>query len=116
MALIQQMTEPGESVTSYIDTPEGSLDIAYEARAGAMFGKFVLSGKNMIMTANINANQLLLRLAEVCGSEHMELVRMTDWSALSEVQASEEALFDEAYSRVEAILSSPDDSQGPVPL
>ncbi|MFF5536998.1 AAA family ATPase [Streptomyces cinerochromogenes] len=106
MALIQQMTEPSETVTSYIDTPEGSLDIAYEARAGAMFGKFVLSGKNMIMTANINANQLLLRLAEVCRSEHMELVRMTDWSALSEVQASEEALFDEAYSRVEEILSA----------
>jgi hypothetical protein len=104
MALIQQMTEPGETVTSYIDTPEGSLDIAYEARAGAMFGKFVRSGKNMIMTANINANQLLLRLAEVCRSEHMELVRMTHWAALSEVQASEEALFDEAYSRVEAVL------------
>ncbi|MEU6080454.1 AAA family ATPase [Streptomyces sp. NPDC047108] len=116
MALIQQMTESGESVTSYIDTPEGSLDIAYEARAGAMFGKFVLAGKNMIMTANINANQLLLRLAEVCGSEHMELVRMTDWSALSEVQASEEALFDEAYSRVEAILSSAEDRQSTVQL
>ncbi|MFD4646023.1 AAA family ATPase [Streptomyces sp. NPDC058441] len=114
MALIQQMTEPGQPVTSFIDTPEGSLDIAYEARAGAMFGDFVLSGKSMIMTANINANQLLLRLAEVCGSEHMELVRMTDWSALSEVQASEEALFDEAYSRVERILSGSAEQQGTV--
>ena len=115
MALVQQMTDAEAPSTVYIDTPEGSLDIAYEAKAGAMFGKFVFSGQNIMMTANINANQLLRRLAEVCRSEHMQMLRMTDWATLSEVQASEEALFDEAYSAVESILKSDGATERSVP-
>jgi DNA repair exonuclease SbcCD ATPase subunit len=106
MALVEQMTSAHDRTTIYIDTPEGSLDIAYEARAGAMFGEFVLGGNNMIMTANINANQLLVRLAERCGRQNMKLVRMTEWASLTEVQAAEEHLFEEAFQRIESALRS----------
>ena len=106
MALIQHTTGEGNSASFLVDTPEGSLDIAYEARAGDMFADFVKSGYNMVMTANINASQLLVRLAERCGSDKMQLLRMTEWTPLSEVQAEEEELFDEAYARIETKLAA----------
>lgn len=104
MALAQHMTIPGEPATLYIDTPEGSLDIAYESRAGDMFGSFVEDGHRVVMTANINTSQLLIELARRCGSDRMTLLRMTDWTTLSEVQLGAEGLFDTAFSAIERAL------------
>lgn len=106
MALAQQMAAQNSAACLYVDTPEGSLDIAYESRAGSMFGQFVRSGGQLVMTANINTSQLLKRLAATCGPERMTLMRMTEWTSLSEVQSSEEALFDEAYADIEAALEA----------
>ena len=106
MALAQQMTVAGNPACLYVDTPEGSLDIAYESRAGSMFGQFVSSGYQVVMTANINTSQLLKRLASSCGPERMKLMRMTEWTSLSEVQSAEEYLFDEAYEQIEAALEA----------
>ena len=106
MALAQHISAPGEFGTLYIDTPEGSLDIAYESRAGKMFGTFVERGHQLIMTANINTSQLLLKLAETCGSQHMKLLRMTEWTSLSDVQVAAEDMFDQAYNAIEAALES----------
>ncbi len=40
--------------TLLIDTPEGSLDIAYESRVGNMFADFVVENKqNMMITKNL---------------------------------------------------------------
>ena len=90
--------------TLLIDTPEGSLDIAYESRAGEMFALFVEDGYHLIMTANINSSQLLLELAKRCGTEKMHLERMTEWTALSEVQASSQTLFKQAFDQIEKDL------------
>lgn len=106
MALAQQMAAADSAACLYVDTPEGSLDIAYESRAGSMFGQFVRSGGQLIMTANINTSQLLKRLAATCGPERMALLRMTEWTSLSEVQSSEETLFDEAYADIESALEA----------
>lgn len=105
MALAQQMSRAHHPACLYVDTPEGSLDIAYESRAGSMFGQFVTGGHQMIMTANINTSQLLRKLAATCGPEQMTLMRMTEWTALSEVQSAEEDLFDRAYAEIEAALA-----------
>ena len=96
MALTQHMSDPSSKGGMYIDTPEGSLDIAYEKRAGEMLAMFARPGHRIIMTANLNSSQLLLALAKQCGSSGMRLCRMTDWAELSEVQREEEALFDAA--------------------
>ena len=101
MALGQYMSSDESPAGLLIDTPEGSLDIAYEARAGDMFADYVQAGFNLLMTANINSSQLLKRLAERCRSDTMELVRMTEWTSLTEVQAAEEHLFNEAYASIE---------------
>lgn len=91
--------------TLLIDTPEGSLDIAYEAQAGAMFSKFVAQGNAVLMTANLRSSELILRLAQLQKRRGMQMVRMTDWTDLSEVQQREELLFGQAYDRIDAALS-----------
>lgn len=105
MALVQYLVGDEGVGGMFIDTPEGSLDIAYEKRAGQMFGQFVTNGNRLVMTANINSSQLVVRLAEECGSARMHVERMTSWTTLSEVQAESEALFDEAYTRIEQALA-----------
>lgn len=108
MALARKLAREGDPATLYVDTPEGSLDIAYEIRAGRMFGRFALgaSGRpnRLVMTANINTSQLLQQLASVCGRAHMDLVRMTEWTELSDVQLEAQAHFEAAYAAIEAEL------------
>ena len=106
MALTRQLSAEDSTPTLYVDTPEGSLDIAYERRAGSMFAQFVEGGGQLLMTANINTSELLLNLAETCTSTHMRLQRMTDWATLSEVQVAEQDSFDRAFRQVEQRLTS----------
>jgi hypothetical protein len=100
MALAQQMSSPSSLATLFIDTPEGSLDIAYEDRAGEMFAKFVQSGHDMLITANINSSKLLSTLAQRCGNHSMTLHQMTGWTELSDVQQSATNLFEIAYQHI----------------
>jgi ABC-type cobalamin transport system ATPase subunit len=106
MALAMYMSSGTSHATLFVDTPEGSLDIAYEARAGEMFSRFVLDGHRLLMTANVNSSQLLLKLAGACGSSQMALVRMTEWSELSQVQLEESTLFVNAYDAIEKALAA----------
>jgi len=104
MALTQHMSDINAKGSMYIDTPEGSLDIAYEKRAGEMLAMFSEAGHQIIMTANLNSSQLLLQLAKRCGRQGLRLCRMTDWAELSEVQKEEELLFETAYNEIEKAL------------
>lgn len=106
MALTQHMSAPDAKGGMVIDTPEGSLDIAYEKRAGDMLAMFAEAGHRVIMTANLNSSQLLLELAKRCGRSRLRMCRMTDWAELSEVQQEEETLFDEAYDRIETAMGA----------
>jgi len=56
------------------------------------------------MTANLRSSQLVIRLAELQHHAGMQIVRMTDWTDLSEVQQSEERLFLAAYDAIDAAL------------
>jgi DNA repair exonuclease SbcCD ATPase subunit len=106
MALTQHMSDPASKGGMFIDTPEGSLDIAYEKRAGDMLAIFASKGHQIIMTANLNSSKLLLALARECGKSGMQLCRMTDWAELSEVQQQEEGLFDDAYRAIEMAMGA----------
>lgn len=103
MSLAQFMAH-GSKATLYVDTPEGSLDITYESRAGDMFALFVKQGFRLMMTANINSSQLLLQLAAKCGTNLMKIESMTSWRELSEVQKSAEYLFDEALKAIDTAM------------
>lgn len=105
MALAVYLSKSDNEATLLIDTPEGSLDIAYESRVGKMFADFVIDyNQNIIMTANINASQLLISLAEKCGKEKMQFRRMLDWTDLTEIQKEGEYLFDRVYKNIEKAL------------
>jgi len=91
-----------------IDTPEGSLDIAYESRAGKMFADFVQEGFDVIMTANINSSQLLLQMAKKCKREKMKIERMTSWTILSTVQQEEQDIIEGAFNNIEEALDGSD--------
>lgn len=106
MAIAEHLATATDPAFLYIDTPEGSLDIAYEYRAGEMFARFVQGNGRLLMTANINTSQLLLRLAEECGTQQMSLVRMTEWTYLTDVQQESEPLFEKAYGAIEQTLVS----------
>ena len=105
MAVANYITAGERASTMFIDTPEGSLDAAYESRAGEMFAQFVDQGNRIVMTANINTSQLLRRMASRCRSDLMHLERMTEWADLSEVQLAEEKLFDDAFGIIERALT-----------
>lgn len=104
LALIQHMSRLDQPGTLFLDTPEGSLDIAYEKRAGEMLAKFAKSKDCIILTANLNSSKLLLALARNCGREGMKVCRLTDWAELSEVQVAEEAVFREAYDAIDSAM------------
>lgn len=69
-----------------LDTPEGSLDIAYETNAGVMLCKYTSNGTQLLMTANINSSGLLLSLAKNSNEKDLSFVRMINWAKLSKVQ------------------------------
>jgi len=102
MALIQLGTH---NCTLLVDTPEGSLDIAYESRAGKMFADFSKKDYNLMLTVNINTSQLLLQLAKMCKGSGMHIERMTEWTILSDVQQEEEKFIEDAYLKIEKALT-----------
>jgi DNA repair exonuclease SbcCD ATPase subunit len=105
MALAIYLSAPENEATLIIDTPEGSLDIAYESRAGEMFAEFINKySQNMLMTANINSSQLLVSLAQNCKNGKMDMKRMLNWIDLSIVQIEEELLFKKCFDNIESIL------------
>jgi hypothetical protein len=106
MSLAIFLSSSKNGATMLVDTPEGSLDIAYESRVGTMFSEYVLFyHQNLFMTANINASQLLITLAEKCGKTNMKFRRMLDWTDLSEVQRQGEKYFKRVYSNIEKALN-----------
>lgn len=100
MALATYASTSHDRATFFVDTPEGSLDIAYESRVGHMFAQFTEPGHNLLMTANINSSQILKRLARECGRERMTLHDMTVWTELTDVQ-KEEDLFRDVIAEIE---------------
>lgn len=106
MSIAIYLATPNNPAIMLIDTPEGSLDIAYENRVGTMFANFILEYKqNIIMTANINASQLLISVAELCGNDKMKFKRMLDWTDLSVIQKEGEFLFNRVYQTIEQALN-----------
>ena len=105
MALATYLSKENNEATMLIDTPEGSLDIAYESRVGKMFADFVVDyNQNMMMTANINASQLLISLAEKCRENKMQFRRMLDWTDLNEIQKEGEYFFEKVFKNIEIAL------------
>lgn len=92
------------SASMLIDTPEGSLDIAYETNAGAMFYEYIAENQKMIITANLNSSGLIQTLAAKTKIEKFELISMLRWAKLSSVQNTHFDLFEKSISTIESKL------------
>ncbi|MBL7956000.1 MAG: hypothetical protein JNJ91_13270 [Flavobacteriales bacterium] len=102
MALASYASPEGNGAPLYIDTPEGSLDLAYEAQAGQMIAEFANDGHPIFMTANINTSALLSEIAK--GSRlGFGLQRLYKWRELSEVQEKHESDFENRLNELEKL-------------
>lgn len=100
MAIITFVCTENNSYSMLIDTPEGSLDIAYETNAGKMFYEYINSSQKMIITANLNSSGLIRTLAENTKSEKFELINMLKWAKLSSVQSHHFELFSDSIAEI----------------
>ena len=92
------------STSMLIDTPEGSLDIAYETNAGSMFYEYIAANQKLIITANLNSSGLIQTLAGKTKFEKFELISMLKWAKLSSVQNTHFELFERSISTIESKL------------
>lgn len=104
MAFAQFVSPAKSGAPLYIDTPEGSLDLAYEAQAGQMIAGFADEGHKVFMTANINTSQLLSSIASHSGKCGFSIQRLYHWTEMSEVQEKREKKFDETLNDVEKLV------------
>ena len=105
MAIVTFVCKQTKASTSMlIDTPEGSLDIAYETNAGSMFYEYVAENQKMIITANLNSSGLIQTLATKTKLDKFELISMLKWAKLSFVQNTHFELFEKSISVIEGRL------------
>jgi len=105
MAIVTFVCDKSHATTSMlIDTPEGSLDIAYETNAGSMFYEYIVANQKMIITANLNSSGLVQTLADKTKHQKFELISMLKWAKLSSVQNTHFELFENAISIIESKL------------
>lgn len=97
-------TKTSASTSMLIDTPEGSLDIAYETNAGSMFYEYIAAHQKVIITANLNSSGLIQTLAGKTKFEKFELISMLKWAKLSSVQNTHFELFEKSISTIESKL------------
>lgn len=103
MAFAKFASPNGAGAPLYIDTPEGSLDLAYEAQAGEMLAQFAQDGHNIFMTANINTSQLLKSIAIKSRMSGFWVQRLYRWTELSAVQEKQETTFDKTLNAIETL-------------
>jgi DNA repair exonuclease SbcCD ATPase subunit len=101
MAFAQFVSPKGAGAPLYIDTPEGSLDLAYENQAGQMIAQFAREGHKVLMTANINTSQLLSAIAANSRKCGFGIQRLYRWTEMSAVQEKQEAKFDKTLDELE---------------
>jgi len=103
MAFAQFASPSDAGAPLYIDTPEGSLDLAYEAQAGQMIARFASEGHKVFMTANINTSQLLGSIAKQAHGSGFNIQRLYRWTEMSEVQEKHESKFDRTLNEIEKL-------------
>ncbi|NRS51444.1 AAA family ATPase [Brevibacillus sp. HB2.2] len=108
MAIVDYIADGTSEGAMLIDTPEGSLDIAYEANAGEMFAEFVNRGHQLVITANLNSSGLVKTFAKQMGKEQFNLINMLTWANLSSVQRGRLSLFNIALKEIESAMISGD--------
>ena len=106
MALVNWFTRSTDQPTFFVvETPEGSLDLAYERNVADMYIEFGGHGHSIIVTSNLNSSNFLGGLYDCLGDDQEKRDRTLDllhYGRLSSVQQREEHVraFNERYRQL----------------
>ena len=107
MTLLAWLGRDGPTPFLAVDTPEGSLDIAYEVNAGRMFAKFVAShGGQLLSASNLNSSRLIREAVIACrGAEgSVQLHDLRSVGRINQVQAERQQLMDEQVQKLQMLI------------
>lgn len=96
MALITWFTQETSSPTFFIvETPEGSLDLAYERNVADMYYAFAEDGHTVIITSNLNSSNFLAGLYKQLDNAEKQkrTLNLLHYGRLSPVQEKERSEF-----------------------
>ncbi len=113
MAIILFLNKQNNNIggTMLLDTPEGSLDIAYEVNAGNMLTKYANEETQLILTANINSSGLLYQIASKSNKDKISVIDLKKWSLLTEVQNKNIKILDNALTNITSVIGENYDKQ-----
>jgi DNA repair exonuclease SbcCD ATPase subunit len=87
MALISWFAESrGQLTFCIVETPEGSLDLAYEKNVADMYLAFANQGHAIIVTSNLNSSNFLNELSGQIESNKGQILDLLAYGRLSSVQ------------------------------
>jgi hypothetical protein len=88
MALISWFAQSNTGQTfCIVETPEGSLDLAYEVNVAKMYLEFAKQGHSIIATSNLNSSKFLVELFKHLGAEpKRRVLDLLEYGRLTSVQ------------------------------
>lgn len=66
-----------------------------------MLYEYALNNMQLILTANVNSSGLLKELSKLSGSQNFKLIRMINWSQLTNVQEKNLKLIEDVLNSLE---------------
>lgn len=103
MAIIEFLTEEVEDFKTFFitETPEGSLDLAYEEQVAKMFKVFAESNNNIIFTSNLNSSNFLHQVFEGIPDKDARILNMLEIGNLTKIQNNYYQLFKQKLTEIE---------------
>jgi len=84
-----------------VETPEGSLDLAYEQNVAKMYLKFAKQGHSIIATSNLNSSNFLVELFKHLGSNpKRRVLDLLAYGRLTSVQGLHKPDFNKSLKRL----------------
>ncbi|NFI41184.1 chromosome partitioning protein ParA [Clostridium botulinum] len=104
MAIINFMQDniPNFSTFFITETPEGSLDLIYEAQVAEMFLKFAQTNNNIIFTSNLNSSSFLNKLFDRLLPNDIDnrILNLLGKSKMSDLQKEKKPVLDSLIEKI----------------
>jgi len=102
MALISWFTQTNSGETfCIVETPEGSLDLAYEENVAKMYLEFAKQGHSIIATSNLNSSKFLVELFRHLGDNPKgKVLDLLAYGRLTSVQDSHKVDFNKSLKQL----------------
>jgi DNA repair exonuclease SbcCD ATPase subunit len=102
MALISWFAQSNSGRTfCIVETPEGSLDLAYEVNVAKMYLEFAKQGHSIIATSNLNSSGFLVELFKHLGSHpRQRVLDLLAYGRLTSVQNDKKPDFNKSLNRL----------------